>query len=83
MIAPAAAITADVQIGQGSMINTGAVISHDAVIGKFCLINPRAQSRAMPLSRMKSLLGRVPSFSKGVASVRELLLARARSLPRM
>lgn len=38
-----ATITADVEIGEGSLINKAAIISHDVVIGSYCEISPGAK----------------------------------------
>jgi sugar O-acyltransferase (sialic acid O-acetyltransferase NeuD family) len=38
-----ATITADVEIGEGTLINKAAIISHDAIIGSYCEISPGAR----------------------------------------
>lgn len=38
-----ATITADVEIGEGTLINKAAIISHDAIVGSYCEISPGAK----------------------------------------
>jgi sugar O-acyltransferase (sialic acid O-acetyltransferase NeuD family) len=42
VIAVAATVTVDVEIDEGSMVNSAAAVGHDARIGRHCLINPHA-----------------------------------------
>lgn len=42
VVALAATVTVDVEIGAGSMLNTAVAVGHDVRIGKYCLVNPNA-----------------------------------------
>jgi sugar O-acyltransferase (sialic acid O-acetyltransferase NeuD family) len=42
VIAVAATVTVDVEIDEGSMLNSAAAVGHDARIGRHCLVNPHA-----------------------------------------